>query len=163
AMRQRPAERLSTATRWRLCSSEAATGAASLPGARRSRWSRPASRCLRPLAGGFGRPSPAPEARHGRRTQELSASWLDRARRSDRANDLASAANAHGDFYRWVPELLPLVARFGLELQPTPGLWIRLPWELTALVPTTDRREVKGGLIARFEIEGQSKRGVGGG
>jgi hypothetical protein len=82
---------------------------------------------------------------------------------SDRANDLASAANAHGDFYRWVPELLPLVGRIGFEAQPRPGFWLRLPVDLMMLVPTTGRRELKGGMVTRFEMEGQSKGGVGGG
>jgi hypothetical protein len=82
---------------------------------------------------------------------------------SDQANDLASAANAHGDFYRWVPELLPLVGRVGFDAHPSPGLWIRLPLDLMILVPTTSRRELKGGMVARFEIEGQSTSGVGAG
>lgn len=82
---------------------------------------------------------------------------------SDEANDLASAANAHGDFYRWVPELLPFVGRVGFDSHPSTGLWIRLPVDLMILVPTTSRRKLKGGMVARFEIEGQSAGGLGAG
>jgi hypothetical protein len=82
---------------------------------------------------------------------------------SDRANDLASAANGHADFYRWVPELMPLAATACIELHPSRALWLRLPVEALLAVPTTARRELKTGVVARFEIEGQSRDGVGGG
>ena len=82
---------------------------------------------------------------------------------SDRANDLASASGGFGDFYRWVPELMPLVVTAGFEAHPSRRLWLRVPMDIVVLVPTTDRREAKAGLIMRFEIEGQSRAGVGGG
>lgn len=82
---------------------------------------------------------------------------------SDRAGDLASAANAHADFYHWVPELFPMVASLGFEAHPSGGLWIRLPLEIMLLVPTTERRTVKTGISARFEMEGRGASGFGGG
>jgi hypothetical protein len=122
----------------------------------------------------FGLGNPTVGAHYGTSTEGERVTWFAGARiglplaqlggvDSDRANDLASAANAHGDFYRWVPELLPIVGRLGFDAQPMPGLWLRLPLDLMVLVPTTDRRQVKEGIIARFEIEGQTKLGVGGG
>lgn len=82
---------------------------------------------------------------------------------SDRANDLASAASGHEDFYRWVPEVVPFVATAGFEAHPTRRLWLRMPVNVILLVPTTERREAKAGFSTRFEIEGQSRLGVGGG
>lgn len=82
---------------------------------------------------------------------------------ADRANDLASAAYAHYDFYRWVPELVPIVVTAGFEAHPNKALWVRLPVSPILLVPTTDRRVFKGGFQARFEIEGQASYGLGGG
>lgn len=82
---------------------------------------------------------------------------------SDRANDLASATYGHADFYRWVPELFPLVGTAGFEAHPKPGLWLRMPVDFMVLFPTSDRRVTKSGVVARFEIEGQSDVGWGGG
>lgn len=82
---------------------------------------------------------------------------------SDWANDLASAAGCHLDFYRWVPELMPLVGTVGFEARPTRGLRLRLPVDAMLLIPTTDRRETKAGVAARFEMDGRSQAGVGGG
>lgn len=82
---------------------------------------------------------------------------------SDQANDLASAANAHLEFYRWVPAQFPIVATVGFEARPTPGLRLRLPIDLMLLPPTSDIRTFKQGIAARFEIEGQSRWGIGGG
>jgi hypothetical protein len=82
---------------------------------------------------------------------------------SDRANDLASAASAHLEFYRWVPELFPIVATVGFETRPSRRLRLRLPIDLMLLPPTSEVRTFKQGVAARFEIEGQSNLGIGGG
>jgi hypothetical protein len=82
---------------------------------------------------------------------------------SDRANDLASASAAHADFYRWVPELVPLIGTAGFEAHPTAGFWLRFPVDFMVLIPTTDRRETKRGFVGRIELEGQSEGGVGAG
>lgn len=82
---------------------------------------------------------------------------------SDQANDLASAASAHLEFYRWVPELFPIVATVGFERRPSPGLRMRVPMDLMVLPPTSEIRTFKLGLAARVEIEGQSSLGIGGG
>ncbi|HLM73562.1 MAG TPA: hypothetical protein VK459_12745 [Polyangiaceae bacterium] len=82
---------------------------------------------------------------------------------SDRANDLASAASAHLEFYRWVPELFPIVATVGFETRPSRRLRLRLPIDFMVLPPTSEVRTFKQGLAARFEIEGQSNLGIGGG
>jgi hypothetical protein len=82
---------------------------------------------------------------------------------SDRANDLASAAGAHYEFYRWVPELFPIVATGGFESRVTQGLRLRFPIDLMLLPPTSELRELKKGFAARFEIEGQAENGVGAG
>lgn len=82
---------------------------------------------------------------------------------SDRANDLASAASAHLDFYRWVPELFPIIGTVGFEARPSRGFRVRFPVELMLLPAITDRRELKQGFSARLELEGQSRLGIGGG
>jgi len=82
---------------------------------------------------------------------------------SDRAGDYASAASAHYDVYRWIPEMVPLLLTFGLEVNPVRALWLRLPITPMLYVPTTSRREGKAGVEARFEIEGISSIGLGGG